>query len=134
MGELMSSLAQTMHAFQNGGLSHREFLAQIDNALASDRANVARLTEILGEDRTRVGLPPEVYSELKRRVTNVARTAPSMQPAGDDETRVRTDPGGRPASSTVPASQDLSEAGLRDVAGGERVKGIGDTLNGRFVL
>jgi eukaryotic-like serine/threonine-protein kinase len=134
MGELMSSLAQTMHAFQRGGLSHREFLAQVDNALASDRANVARLTELLGEDRTRIGLPPEVYSELKRRVTNVARVAPSMQPAGDEETRVRTSPAERPASSTVPASQDLSEAGLRDVAGGERVKGIGDTLNGRFVL
>jgi eukaryotic-like serine/threonine-protein kinase len=131
MGERMSSLAQTMHAFQSGSLSHREFLAQVDNALASDRANVARLTEILGEDRTRIGLPPEVYSELKRRVTHVA---PSMQQASDEETRVRTRPAERPASSTMPASQDLSEAGLRDVAGGERIKGIGDTLNGRFVL
>jgi serine/threonine protein kinase len=118
-----------MQAFQSGSLSHREFLKQIDSALALDRSNVARLSEILSEERTRVGLPPDVYSELKRRVAHVAA---SMQPAGDEETRVRTNTGMRPASSITSPLENAAHA----ARGGdpERIKGIGDTLNGRFVL
>ncbi|HYD82326.1 MAG TPA: protein kinase [Paucimonas sp.] len=121
----MASLAQAMHAFQSGALSHREFLARIDSALASDRSNLARLTEMLGEERTRIGLPPDVYSELQRRVRHVA---PSMQPAGDEETRMRTGPSERPGSVAPPAD------GMRTDGGADLIKGVGDTLNGRFVL
>jgi predicted Ser/Thr protein kinase len=120
----MSNLAQAMHAFQSGVMSHREFLAQVDRALASDRSNVARLTEMLGEERTRSGLPADVYSELRRRVTHVSA---SMQQAGDEETRVRTSPAERHPTGAAPAHAE----GDDDHA---RIKGVGDTLNGRFVL
>lgn len=128
VGEFMASLAQALHAFQSGGLSRREFLRQIDSALASDRSNVARLTAMLGEERTRAGLPPTVYSELQQRIT---RMAASMQPAGDEETRLRTSSGDRPPITTSPLEDAARTTGSEDV---ERVKGIGDTLNGRFVL
>jgi len=38
----MASLAHAIQSFQNGGLSHREFLAQIDRELAADEKNNTR--------------------------------------------------------------------------------------------
>jgi hypothetical protein len=68
----MASLAQAIHGFQNGRLSPREFLANVDQVLATDDANSARLRDILSEEHTRVMMPPDVYAELQRRVEHLA--------------------------------------------------------------
>ena len=118
----MASLAHAIQTFQKGDLSRNEFLAQIDRALASERGNWQRLKELLGEENTRGLLPPDVYAELQRRVEQ-----PPPEPAldGDNaETRLRT-------MSAVPPAQARGTVQDDDP---DRMKAVGDTLNGRFVL
>ena len=119
----MASLAHAIQTFQKGDLSRNEFLAQIDRALASERGNWQRLKELLGEENTRGLLPPDVYAELQRRVEQ----PPPPEPASDGdnaETRLRT-------MSAVPPAQARGTVQDDDP---DRMKAVGDTLNGRFVL
>jgi len=115
----MASLAQAIQTFHKGDLSRNEFLAQIDRALALERGNWQQLREILSEENTRGMLPPDIYAELQRRVEH----APDAD-AEAGETRLRTE------SAALPASQ----GGYMEAADPDRMKGIGDTINGRFVL
>ena len=118
----MASLAQAIQTFHRGDLSRNEFLAQIDRALALERSNWQRLREILSEENTRGMLPPDIYAELQRRVEH----APDADAdAGAGETRLRTE------SLAVPPA---GAGGYMEVADPDRMKGIGDTINGRFVL
>ena len=118
----MASLAHAIQTFQKGDLSRNEFLAQIDRALASERGNWQRLKELLGEENTRGLLPPDVYAELQRRVEK-----PPPE-ADNGETRLRT-------ASAVPPARPVSGVGgpVQD-DDPDRMKAVGDTLNGRFVL
>jgi len=116
----MASLAQAIQTFHKGDLSRNEFLAQIDRALALERSNWQRLREILSEENTRGMLPPDIYAELQRRVEH----APDAD-ASIGETRLRTE-----SAAALPAGQ----GGYMEVADPDRMKGIGDTINGRFVL
>ena len=122
----MASLAHAIQTFQKGDLSRNEFLAQVDRALASERGNWQRLKELLGEEDTRGLLPPDVYAELQRRVER-----PPPEPMADSdsaETRLRT-------SSAVPPARAASAArGTVQDDDPDRMKAVGDTLNGRFVL
>ena len=119
----MASLAHAIQTFQKGDLSRNEFLAQIDRALASERGNWQRLKELLGEENTRGLLPPDVYAELQRRVE---QPPPEPLVEGDNgETRLRTMSAPPPARGRGPPVQDDDP---------DRMKGVGDTLNGRFVL
>lgn len=122
----MASLAHAIQTFQKGDLSRNEFLAQIDRALASERGNWQRLKELLGEENTRGLLPPDVYAELQRRVE---RPPPEPPPDSDNvETRLRT------MSAMAPPR---GGSGARDAVRDDdpdRMKAVGDTLNGRFVL
>jgi predicted Ser/Thr protein kinase len=122
----MASLANAIRSFQSGSLSHNEFFAQVDRALATDQSNSARLLDILSEEHTRVLLPPDVYSELQRRVEHL--TEPKQSPGGD-ETRVQTKSGGRPILQSA-----AGNSYARPDPSADRVKVVGDTLNGRFVL
>lgn len=120
----MASLANAIHSFQSGSLSHNEFLAQVDRVLAVDRANSTRqLEEILSEEHTRVMLPPEVYAELRRRVEHLTA---SKSGVAADPTRSQPDS----HSSSLPQSWPGGDLATDT----ERIKGVGDTLNGRFVL
>ncbi len=121
----MASLGHAIHSFQNGGLSHKEFFAQVDRALASEDTNTAHLLEILGDEHTRVQLPPDVYAELARRVE---RRLDAKQKSGATETRMQTRFDERLTSPSTRGEEGefMSEP--------ERMKGVGDTLNGRFVL
>ncbi len=124
----MASLAQAIHTFHNGGLSHNEFFAQVDRVLATEQVNSARLLDNLGDEDIQRLLPPDVYGELRRRIANMAE---SKHNPGDDETRVQTNVGERRASpSTSPPGNGMDQPPV----GLERMKGVGDTLNGRFVL
>jgi eukaryotic-like serine/threonine-protein kinase len=125
----MASLAHAIHGFQSGGLSHKEFLAQVDRVLASDQADSAhQLEQILSDEHTRVLLPPDVYAELQRRAEKLTE---SKQKAGAaEETRLQT--GGE--RSVPPSWRWANGAGEPSGVEPERIKGVGDTLNGRFVL
>ncbi|MDB5773533.1 MAG: protein kinase [Burkholderia sp.] len=116
----MASLANTIRSFQSGGMSHNEFFAQVDRALATEQSGSARLLDILSDEHTRIMLPPAVFTELQRRIENVVGARQSFS---DDETRVQTNPRDRHVAPPAPSS------GAPD-----RIKGVGDTLNGRFVL
>jgi len=118
----MASLAHAIQTFQKGDLSRNEFLAQVDRALASERGNWQRLKELLGEENTRGLLPPDVYAELQRRVE---RPPPEPEAGVDNpETRLRTTSAMPPAHGRGPSQDDDPD----------RMKAVGDTLNGRFVL
>jgi hypothetical protein len=123
----MANLAQTIIGFQNGASSRKEFFAQLDKTLAAGQTNTAGLLRILDEQNARAPLPPDVYSEARRRIEGLAGM---RRGAINDETCVQTKPG-----EPLPF---LDSTGGRDAPrqadSPERVKGIGDTLNGRFVL
>lgn len=125
----MSSFAHVIHSFQSGGLSPSEFFAQIDHALAANQSNSTRLLEILSEEHTKFPLPPDVYEEVHRRIEHSVESNPS--PVAD-ETRVQES-----STERLPSDQLVSLANSSEdqsVAGSDRIKGVGDTLNGRFVL
>jgi hypothetical protein len=118
----MASLAHAIQTFQKGDLSRNEFLAQVDRALASERGNWQRLKELLGEEDTRGLLPPDVYAELQRRVE---QPPPEPAPDADNaETRLRTMAAAPPPHARGAIQDDDPD----------RMKAVGDTLNGRFVL
>lgn len=119
----MADLSHAIRAFQTGGLSPHEFLAQIDRVLATDRTDYARLLEILGEEHTKLPLPPEVYAEVRRRIEHLAEPD---QNVGDDHTRMQLNPALRfpPGEAAAPLPDDRAEG----------IKGVGDTVNGRFLL
>jgi hypothetical protein len=121
----MASLAHAIQTFQKGDLSRNEFLAQVDRALASERGNWQRLKELLGEENTRGLLPPDVYAELQRRVEKPPpEPAPNADSADNAETRLRTMSAVLPPRGRSAAQDDDPD----------RMKAVGDTLNGRFVL
>ena len=125
----MASLAHAIRNFQGGGVSHNDFFAQVDRALSSDNVDSTKLLEILDDENTRGHLPPDVYAELQRRVERVVESTRNMN---GNETRVRTGS----AKSTMPPYVSGNETHYTGemIDGLERIKGVGDTLNGRFVL
>src|SRR5574340_263639 len=127
MATRMASLAQTIRAFQTGGLSPKEFFTQVDRDLVQDPSDTEHLLAILTEEHTKLPLPQEVYEEVHRRIES--RVGPDQNTAAD-LTRMQTK---TTADPRLAAAQAL-QAGRP--AGGEtdQIKGIGDTVNGRFQL
>ena len=125
----MANLAHAIRNFQGGGVSHNEFFAQVDRALAAPSVDSTKLLEILDDENTKGHLPPDIYAELQRRVERVVEATRSMHA---NETRIRTNSG----RSTLPPYVSGGETRYTDemIDGLERIKGVGDTLNGRFVL
>ena len=117
-----------IRVFQSGGLSHNEFLEQVDRILATDRANSAGLLKILDEEHHKMPLPPDVYAEVQRRIEHVVESTHSPSA---DETRVRTNSADRSTPSWTSSTSAIDD---QAVAQPESIKGVGDTLNGRFVL
>ncbi len=120
------SFAQLIHTFQSGTLSQDAFLSEIDRVLATDQVDCARLREVLDETQTTQPLSDDIYAEVLKRIERCRdRTA-----AAGDATRIQESvlrPEARPDTPSGQSSGAMS-------VDGERVKGIGDTLNGRFVL
>lgn len=125
----MPSLAHVIQTFRSGALSPSEFLAQIDRVLAANQSDSAGLLEVLSEEHTKYPLPSNVYAEAHRRIEHSAESNP--QPTAD-ETYFQESPGERPAFEPSPSPTDLS--GDQSLIGSEPTKGVGDTLNCRFVL
>lgn len=122
----MANFAQAIHAFQSSALSQEDFFAQVDRVLTTEQASSAHLLEILGEENTKIPLPHDVYAEVQRRIKRFSK---STQSSSADETHVRTNFGDQaaPSPATVVSNDQF-------VATPDRMKGVGDTLNGRFVL
>ena len=131
----MDSLADTLRLFQSGALGRVEMYARLDRLLASTPESVSSLLRTLNEAHRRAPLPAEVYGEVERRIAQAIEVRQrigqrigesSRQRVGDEETFVQTNP----SSPTQPAG--VAGDGANPPV--ERMKGVGDTLNGRFVL
>ncbi|WP_454721516.1 MULTISPECIES: serine/threonine-protein kinase [Cupriavidus] len=130
----MASIPDLIRTFQSGGLSHEELFARIDRTLAADQASARQLADMLSEENTRVPMPPGVYEEVLRRIE---RRGATQFEEGGEETRMETGPAGAPFMSSSPPSSPAPAAfaaGGQEMPAGEPAKGVGDTLNGRFVL
>ncbi|MEN3278202.1 MAG: eukaryotic-like serine/threonine-protein kinase [Massilia sp.] len=134
----MDSFAHAIHQLQSGALQHPAFLAQLDRLLENAPESPGRLLELLSEEHARIPLPGDVYREVQLRI---GRLIAARQRLGSDDTFVQTKPGARatPQADSSPSPPAPGRAG-NDPYGGafgaepERMKGVGDTLNGRFVL
>ncbi|MDR5754020.1 MULTISPECIES: protein kinase domain-containing protein [unclassified Caballeronia] len=132
----MTSFPEAIRTFHSDDPSRDAFLAEIDSALADTREPHSRLIAILDEAHAARPLPPDVYAAVKRRIDEASLSAPQRNlhpatPDNADETRVQTTPAGfTPRDSSGQASFGNGQV----VAELDQVKGVGDTLNGRFVL
>lgn len=105
-----------------------EFLAQIERVLATESENSGHLLAILDEEHTNFPLPPEVYVEVKRRIESRDQVKGK---ADADDTGALTR-FGAPVKPLAASSGGRGNAAPESDP--ERIKGVGDTLNGRFVL
>lgn len=124
----MDSLAHAIRQLQSGTLPRAEFFAEVDRVLESAPESVGRLLEVLSEEHARKPLPGEVYTEIQHRIE---RLIVARQHKGGDDTFVQTRPGAYTLRDPPPPSRDYD--GDADPEP-ERMKGVGDTLNNRFVL
>ncbi|KWR81467.1 serine/threonine protein kinase [Cupriavidus sp. IDO] len=115
----MASLKDLIRKFQNGGLSDDEFVASFEMALAEDRTTPSQLARVIIEENTRFPFPPGVYAEVMRRIE---RHGTTQYDPGEATRLAQTGS----LYATTPAAGTVPPAG--------RQKGVGDTLNGRFVL
>jgi hypothetical protein len=126
----MDSFAHALRLLQSGALQHPEFFAQLDRVLESAPESAGRLLEQLSEEHARHPLPGEVYTQVQQRI---GRLMAARRQRGGDDTFVQTEPG----AHTLPQAPPARPARLEDdpaVPELERMKGVGETLNGRFVL
>ncbi|WP_026355222.1 serine/threonine protein kinase [Massilia niastensis] len=124
----MDSFAHAIQQLQSGALQRPEFFAQLDRLLANAPESAGRLLEMLSEAHARKPLPVEVYTEVQHRIE---RLIAARQRMGGDDTFVQTKPGAHAVREPSLPPRVLDE---RFEAEPERMKGVGDTLNGRFVL
>jgi serine/threonine protein kinase len=130
----MDSLADTLRLFQSGSLAQAEMFVRIDRVLAGTSESVTSLLKTLNEAHRRSPLPAEVYGEVERRIAQAIEARQRIgqrvgQRIGDEETYVQTQPTQPPTQPAGVIREDGGPAGRP-----ERMKGVGDTLNGRFVL
>ncbi|MDR5762325.1 protein kinase domain-containing protein [Caballeronia sp. LZ035] len=158
----MTSFAQAIRTFQSNSGSRDEFFARVDGALATEQSTPKQLLEMLDEEHAVKPLPPDVYAAIRRRVDHAARMRPELDsdtgPIGSDETRLQTMTSFAPPPMppSLPERDPSSSAGGSGATSGtsgtsgtggtfgqatqvrtdhdQRMKGVGDTLNSRFVL
>ncbi|SOY47054.1 serine/threonine protein kinase [Cupriavidus taiwanensis] len=121
-GHPVASLKDLIRKFQNGGLSDDEFVASFETALAQDPTTPSQAARVVIEENTRFPFPPAVYAEVMRRIE---RRGATQYDGATDATRLAgTETGSMYAASPEPGTLPQTPA----------TKGVGDTLNGRFVL
>ena len=126
----MNSLAHAIWQLQSGAMPRAEFFAQVDRVLEDAPESVGRLLEVLSEEHARKPLPGEVYKEIQQRIERLS-VARARQ--GGDDTFVQTRPGANTMRDAAPPPPPRIVADDPDPEP-ERMKGVGDTLNNRFVL
>jgi hypothetical protein len=124
----MDNLAHAIRQLQSGALTRPEFFAGLDGVLAAAPDSPGRLLEVLSEEHARAPLQGDVYTEVQRRIEHLIA---SRQRLGIDDTFVQTKPGAHAATHpSLPPDDEDEPFGPEP----ERMKAVGDTLNGRFVL
>lgn len=127
------NLAYAFRLLQSGVLTRTDFFAQLDRLVAASSGGAARLFEVLSEEQAKAPLPLDVYAEVQGRIEQLVKSRRQMD---SDETYVQTRPGERAGPHSLEPS-GLGAPPEPDASPGpepERMKGVGDTLNGRFVL
>ncbi|WP_042886708.1 serine/threonine-protein kinase [Cupriavidus necator] len=122
-GHAVASLKDLIRKFQNGGLSDDEFVASFETALAQDPTTPSQAARVIIEENTRFPFPPAVYAEVMRRIE---RQSATQYGAATEATRLASGPHTGSLYATSPEAGTLPQAA--------HTKGVGDTLNGRFVL
>lgn len=123
----MENLAHAIRQLHSGALTRQEFLAQLDRLLAAAPAGAGPLLEVLSEEHARAPMEAELYAEVQRRIDLHGK---SRQRVGADDTYFQTAPGAQANSNATPPSPPDPPFGEEPA----RMKAVGDTLNGRFVL
>ncbi|UDM51418.1 serine/threonine protein kinase [Cupriavidus sp. MP-37] len=123
-GHPVASLKDLIRKFQNGGLSDDEFVASFETALAQDPTTPSQAARVVIEENTRFPFPPAVYAEVMRRIERRGATQYDGDGATDATRLAGTETGSMYAASPEPGTLPPTPA----------TKGVGDTLNGRFVL
>ena len=124
----MENFSHAIEQLRNGILSRHDFFAALDRILENTHENGVRLLELLSEAQARTPLPAEVYKDIAERIE---RAVAARQRMGADDTFVQTRPG---QITAAPAAAPPTPHSAAPVPDPERMKGLGDTLNGRFVL
>lgn len=137
----MASFTHVLESFRNGRLSKKEMFAEVGQIIERKQSDPSWLLSTLDEQETIPPFTPEIQGELREKIQVLASQNDSGQgqPATANEDFSRTQlatklftqpPSGnghadRPQESSPPASPSAEP---------EKMKGIGDVLNGRFVL
>ena len=124
----MENFSHAIEQLQNGALSHHDFFAALDRILENTQESGVRLLELLSEAQARTPLPAEIYKDIAERIE---RAVAARQRMGADDTFVQTRPG---QITAAPVAAPPTSRGAAPAPDPERMKGLGDTLNGRFVL
>jgi len=145
----MASFAHALRSFRSGALSQEQLFAEVERILEDGRGDEAWLLQTLDEENTKLPLPDEVHRAVRSRIEQAAEIKQQGAQPGDaafvdpdaSRTRLATQffatgaaapgahnmvalPGGVAATPAVrPALPEV-----------ERIKGLGDVLNDRFVL
>ncbi len=148
----MASFSHALRSFRSGALSQQQLFAELDRILEDGRGDEAWLLQTLDEENTKVPLPADVHQAVRNRIEQAAdkRHADGQAPGADDDefidpdasrTRLATQffadnseasqAGNVAAFSSAVAAAPAAGAALPEV---ERIKGLGDVLNDRFVL
>lgn len=129
----MDSFAHAIRQLQSGALQHPEFFAQLDRVLETAPESAGRLLEQLSEEHARHPLPGELYTQVQQRI---GRLIAARRQRGGDDTFVQTEPGAHTFPQYRPPPTGPMERPQDNPAAPEpeRMKGVGETLNGRFVL
>ena len=122
-GRAVTSLKDLIRKFQSGGLSDDEFVASFETALAQDPTSPSQAARVVIEENTRFPFPPAVYAEVMRRIE---RRSATQYEGATEATRMASGPQTGSLYATSPEAGTLPPAA--------HAKGVGDTLNGRFVL
>lgn len=137
----MTSFAQAIRTYRGDGGSRDEFFARVDGALATELTPARDLMEILDKEHAQQTLPSDIYAAIRRCIEHAVRAEPEADPSTSlpavrDETRLQTTPGFASVQTPPNANAGAATQDQRASVTVERdqVKGVGDTLNNRFVL
>ncbi len=147
----MASFAHALKSFRNGDLPQEQLIAEVERILADGRGDETWLLETLDEEHTRAPLPAEVHAAVKRRIE---QSAYAKRQGADGRVAVGDDFADPDASRTCLATQLVGshelvqsavsakvaqlprsgQPGPGSLPEFEKIKGVGDVLNDRFVL
>ncbi len=147
----MASFAHALRSYRSGALSQEQLFAEVDRILGDGRGDEAWLLRTLDDENTKLPLPAEVHQAVRSRIEQAADIKQRAQQAPAMAGEAFVDPDASRthlatqffASGSETAQADNVAPFARTIAAApaaaaqpefERIKGLGDVLNGRFVL